>query len=527
MNTWGSVADVLVTAGVSRVYGLPDDDMLAAHALEERGVDFAWTASQRSAVNMAVGAALASQTTQVCVIGRGPAVAVALPGILEAAGSGASVVILASGTSTRHLLSRAFQDAPSLEVVAPLVKWAVRVPDGAPVGPVVAAGLARAGAVPTGPVFIEVPDGLPEVEPAARCRPLVLADVAAAVGEAERPLVLVGGGARSANTAALLRMIEGWGAASMTTASGRGTVSEGSQSHLGLAGLYMTEPVAELFKTVDLVIAVGTRLEATAVEPGPCSARWLQVNAAIEDIDFARPGWHTVATVDQLTSSVEEADVEGRHRHHTTWQVEVSRARERSAVQLRNERSTCARVIATLSTCLEPGMVLVQENGLHDIWGYLSPLLQLPDGTRVVVPSEQTTLGVGVAAAAGIAAAEDCVVVCVCGDGAFATFAADLPFLVRHHLRLLYIVLDDGGYGWLDRQAQQSSVRLDLVDGAVGRGALPVGVSCGEVDEAGDVEAAIVQALERAKAGTAYILQVRCEADDVPPVLLNLHGEEG
>jgi acetolactate synthase-1/2/3 large subunit len=45
-------------------------------------------------------------------------------------------------------------------------------------------------------------------------------------------------------------------------------------------------------------------------------------------------------------------------------------------------------------------------------------------------------------------------VVAFVGDGAFALFAADLPTALTHG-GLLYVVLRNGGYGWLQAQLDQ------------------------------------------------------------------------
>jgi acetolactate synthase-1/2/3 large subunit len=73
-----------------------------------------------------------------------------------------------------------------------------------------------------------------------------------------------------------------------------------------------------------------------------------------------------------------------------------------------------------------------------------------------VVPSEQTSLGFGAAAAVGVRlAAPDRPVVAFVGDGAFGLFGADLPTALAQEGGLLYVVLRNGGYGWLQAQLDQ------------------------------------------------------------------------
>lgn len=520
-GAWDVIADVLVRHGTTAVYGLPDDDMRAARALQGRGVEFLWTVSQRTAVNMAAGTALATGRLQVCVLGRGPAVAVAVPGLLEACYAGAPVLVLVAGTATSRLLQGAFQDAPVVEVARPLTKWAVRVPDGAGLAAVLESAVARATAVPRGPVLVEVPDDLQAGahDPTSAPGGIGLEDVPALVAAAERPLVVLGGGARWAGSGALRDLVDHWRAAAVVTASGRGCFPEDDRAFLGLAGLYMTPPVADVVATADLVVVLGSRLEETAVLGAPGGARWLQVNSAVEDVVFSRPGHFVLATVEDLLRAAGGAP--GRGDRREAWRAAVQEARAAAdEYAARWSDSTGAHVVETLSSLLPRDCVVVHENGLHDMWSYVYPLMRLPAGTRSVAPSEQTTLGFGVAAAAGVAAGTGDLVVCICGDGAFDTFVGDAAFLSRHPMRLLYVVMDDGGLGWLDRQAQRSGVGLSFLaaDGWPAEQRTPVAPVL-VAGRRAEVAATLAEGVRRAQSGLPTVVRIRCDRADVPSVV--------
>jgi acetolactate synthase-1/2/3 large subunit len=87
------------------------------------------------------------------------------------------------------------------------------------------------------------------------------------------------------------------------------------------------------------------------------------------------------------------------------------------------------------------------------MWSYSFPRFECAHGAGSVVPSEQTSLGFGAAAAIGVkAAVGDRPVVAFVGDGAFGLFDADLPTAAALGSGLLYVVLRNGGYGWLHSQ---------------------------------------------------------------------------
>lgn len=525
-TAWTEAVRVLKRAGVERVFGLPDDDMQAARALESHGIDILWCSSQRTAVHMATGSALATGKVAVCVLGRGPAVAAAVPGMLEALSSSAPVVVLASGTATQRLAARAFQDAPLVSMAQPVSKWAVRVPTINDVQATVTAAIARALSGARGPVFVEIPDGLgsltvPSADPPARGAASALTSV---IRSSSRTLLLLGGGARSAGcTAAYVALAESIDAAVLTTASGRGSFPESHHRYLGLSGLYMMQPTAELIATADLVIVLGSRLEETAVLGLPADVPWVQINISVEDVDFSRGGFYLdipLQSLPEITTQW-ETDVEA---NASDWSEELASLQ----ASLRQSGSSaagsrCAETLAELARRMPNEAVVVQENGLHDIWSYLVPFFPLAEGAAVVVPSEQTTLGFGVAAAAGIAADTGKLVVCVAGDGAFDSFMPDLSFLSRHALSLIYVIFDDGGFGWLDRQARQEGAHVRFVE-AEGSALARVEtgsdrVFCRTVNRTDDIAAAISFAFERARQRKVTVLRVISTADDIPPVL--------
>jgi acetolactate synthase-1/2/3 large subunit len=524
-TAWDEVARGLQRAGVKRVFGLPDDDMHATRALESQGIDILWCSSQRTAVHMAAGAALATGEATVCVLGRGPAVAAAVPGMLEALSSSAPVVVLAAGTATSRLSARAFQDAPLVSMAQPVTKSAVRVPTAEGALFTVTKALTQAVSGVPGPVFVEIPDGLgslsvPSAEPSIKGSPSTLT---ALLGSSARTLLLLGGGARSAAcTATYLGLADTFDAGVLVTASGRGSFPESNHRYLGLSGLYMMPQTAELVASADLVVVLGSRLEETAVMGLPADVPWIQVNISVEDVDFSKHGLFFELPLQRL----QEITAQTKRTIQTSesgWYQDIKSLQTALPSASEVPLSRCAETLKELAGITPCDAVVVHENGLHDIWSYLLPFFPLADGTRVVVPSEQTTLGFGVAAAAGIAADSGKLVVCIGGDGAFDSFTPDLSFLTRHSLSLVYVIFDDGGFGWLDRQAREEGAQIRFVE--AGQSALArinlddERVLLRTVAPTDDIGAALRGAFERARQHKVTILRVICTADDIPPVL--------
>ncbi|MGW4896339.1 thiamine pyrophosphate-binding protein [Kitasatospora sp. NPDC004240] len=552
-TAWHAVVDFLRAQGVDTVFGLPDDDLGLLDALEDSPVRAVLCRGQRNAVFMAAGHALATGRPAVCVVGRGPALASALPGLVEAAAGRAPVVLLASGTAGDRMGTGAFQELDQLPLVRPLVKHAQRVESAARLpGALERAWLVAASGAP-GPVYLELPDhmaGEPvprrgewrtAAEPPRPAAGEAARDAAGLLDAARRPVLLVGGGMRGRNADRRVeRLAEALGAAVAVTASGRGTVDEAHPLFCGLAGLYAPQALAPLWREADLVVALGSRLEETAVHGWEHLAegtRVVQVNTEAADFAVERPGPLLLgdagaAVADWLVGAGTGAGA-GEGRANAAWQERIAGLRGRALLDARElaearaaagpEGPAVVQVLAALDRTLPADRVLVQENGLADMWSYCWPHWSCAAPGGSVVPSEQTSLGFGAAAAIGVQLAlPGRPVAALVGDGAFGSLGPDLLSAAEAGAPVLYVVLDNGGYGWLQhaldtRNPGGSRFRFT----APGR---PVAEPGGEgpfrirAERPEELDAALAEAWRHCAKGRPAVVEVAVRLGDLPPL---------
>ncbi|KUL36042.1 acetolactate synthase large subunit [Streptomyces sp. NRRL F-4489] len=558
-TAWAAVAGFVRHLGARAVFGLPGDDMALLGELESADTPVVLCRDQRNAVFMATGYALAAGAPGVCVIGKGPALTNALTGVLEARSAAAPLLLIADGTRLDRLGTGAFQELDQLTAIRPYVKWAARAdtPERLPALLEKAAALAVNGT--PGPVYVELAEQLADspVSRTAPWRPVVpqrpgpdpdaLAATARTLAAARRPLLLVGGGARHRNTGRRIeRLAERLGAGVFSTASGRGAVAEDHPLYCGVSGLYAAPPVDALWAEADLVVAVGSRLEETATfgwPDGP-GGRLPVVQAVLgeDGLTMERPGAYVLGDAGRIVDGWHE--LLAGHRPDPAWPDrvrEVRTALEKRAAERAGQAERAApagtvpvaAVLAALDRAVPANRVLVQENGLQDMWSYYFPHWTLGADGGSVVPSEQTPLGFGAAAAAGVrlAAADGRPVVALAGDGAFHLFRSELPSLADAGVAVLYIVLDNGGYGWL-----QSN--LDRVSGSGSRFAFTAerptgsagpaaayGLGHRRVTRRGELDAALAAAWREVAAGTTSVVEVAVSLADTPPGMAGSAGD--
>src|SRR5690606_11639845 len=169
----------------------------------------------------------------------------------------------------------------------------------------------------------------------------------------------------------------------------------------GVAGLYAPPAVAALWRETDLVVALGSRLEETPVagwDALPATVPVLQVNAAAADLS---PVWQGPAVVADAAAALTDWLRQELPAPLPQWTDLVARCRAETvaaahtrAKELRaDDRVRVVEVLDALDRTVPRDRVLVQENGLADMWSYFWPYWTCHTTGGSVVPSEQTTLG--------------------------------------------------------------------------------------------------------------------------------------
>lgn len=548
---WRAICEALAAEGVELVFGLPGSPTLLYNDLYDfRQVRPVLVRHETSAVFMAMAYARVAGRVGVVHASPGPGMANLVPGLLEAMSACSPLVCLVSSTDLAYEGMGAFQESPSLEMVRPLVKWAVRIdlPEKTSWALERAFALARTGK--PGPVFVEVPAdvGLAEADiPAYRpplrglrsaADPASVEQAAAILAAAERPVIVAGGGVPlSGAEAALVALAERLDCPVVTTPSGRGSISEAHRLAFGLVGLYRTESSARPYDEADVALLVGTRMEE--FQSGlwkllPRGGRFLQVDVdAFEIGRNIRPEAALVGDARLVLEQLQAAVPEVRGRPSTAELVAFKEAFERQV------EAECApaggplktkQVVHALNRAFPQGFVLVNENGGQDLWSYYCPYLKVTLERGCVAPAEQTCMGFGVAGAIGAKLARpDAAVVCVTGDGAFQMFMQELPTAVQERAPVLWVVLDNASLGWskwIQRATGERYIATDFTAqpdfAALARA---MGVYGERVDAAAALDGALARARRALEGGSPAVLHCPIDPWDFPAGFVAFHRD--
>jgi acetolactate synthase-1/2/3 large subunit len=544
------VCEALAAEDVRYVFGLPGNpELLYNDLFDFPEISPVLVRMETSAVFMAMAYARVSGRVGVVHASPGPGMANLVPGLLEAHYACSPIVCVVSASSREHEGAGGFQDAPSLDMVKPVTKWAARIdlPERAPWTMQRAFALARSGR--PGPTYVEIPADVAaaevEIKPYRKpLSPLRAAGDPGAVGQAarllagaDRPLIWAGGGVGLAGAEPeLLALAERLDAPVVTTPSGRGSISEEHRLAFGLVGLYRTRSSARPVDEADVVLYAGTRLEEFQTGLGRYlpSARAVQVDvdpAEIErsvEADAAIVG-DAKLVLAQLAEAVRP--VAGR-----PWTADLVAFKEEFEGQVALE---CApdggalktkHVVNGLNRVFADGFVLVKENGGQDLWSYYCPYLKVTQHRGCVAPAEQTVMGLGVAGAIGAKLARpDAPVVCVTGDGAFQMYMKEVPTAVQHGAPVLWVVLDNASLHWVKWIAKATGERYLAVDFEAQPDLAAVAEASGahaeRIDSPGELDGALVRARTALEAGRPAVLVCEIDTWDYPEGFVEFHRE--
>lgn len=454
----GTTAQILLStlqdAGVTDIFALPgiqNDDLFdALHGAE--GVRTIHTRHEQGAAYMAAGYGMATGRPGVYAVVPGPGFLNTTAALSTAYGCCAPVLALA-GEIPQAMIGRGvgmLHEIPDqIGIMRQFTKWAGRIRGPSEAAALTAQALRQAARAPFRPVGLECPmdvwgrrgvalrEAPPGPEPVAIDTDAVR-KAAKLLGEAKRPIIVVGAGAQDASeeVTELARMLQ---APVSAHRMGRGVLS--SRDPL------CVDPVTGhiLWGSADVVLAVGTRLQMQLMQWGQDSdLKVVRVEADPEALDkIAAPAVGLVGDAAPILRAL-LAELPA-HNARRERMGEIEDARGRAWQKLSTLKPQIALLDAIRAELPEDGLFVNELTQL----GYASRALFPVYAPRTFLsPGYQGTLGWGMAAALGAQVAKPSTkVVSVIGDGGFLFNAQELATAVQHRIPLVTVLANDDAFG--------------------------------------------------------------------------------
>lgn len=456
MTTAEAVTGQLIRNGIDTIYALPgvqNDYLFDAFAGVSDKLRIIHTRHEQGAAYMALGAALATGKPQVFAVAPGPGILNATAAICTAYALNAPVLALTGQIASNAIgrgLGLLHEIPDQLGVLRSLTKWAARIhaPYEAPAKVNDAFTQMQSGR--PRPVALEcAPDVWPQRAPVALLpaaevleMPIDMDAVKAAaklLAGAERPLIIVGGGALGASEP-LREVAEILQAPVSSHRTGRGALDSRHPLSANCAVGH------RFWRDADVVLAVGTRLQLQQLQWGlDDKIKIVRIDSDADELNRVRPA--SIGIVGRAEDALAALATElGKLAVKKTSRVdEVQRVRALSDADWSQCKPQIAFLEAIRAELPESGIFVDELTQL----GYVSRLsFPIYKPRSFITPGYQGTLGWGLATALGAKAAmPDTPVVAVSGDGGFMFNVQELATAVQHNIPIVVVLMNDGAFG--------------------------------------------------------------------------------
>jgi acetolactate synthase I/II/III large subunit len=474
LTTGEAAVATLARNGIDTVYCLPgvQNDYLfdALHGAQDR-IRAVHTRHEQGAAYLALGAAMASGKPQVYAVVPGPGFLNTTAALSTAYAVNAPVLALV-GQIAQSAIGRGYghlHEIPDqLGIMRSLTKYADRIhaPHEAPLKVTDAFRAMRSGR--PRPVALECAIDVwsrraPVTIPAAAGPEQAaidtdaIAQAAKLLGEAARPMIVVGGGAQdaSAEVTALAEMLQ---APVIAHRMGQGVLDRRNP----LAGNILVGH--KLWETTDVVLAVGTRLNVQLTQWGTdANLKIIHIDADADELDrVQRPAIGIVGDAAPVLRAL--LDSLPRHtRRHEPRRDELLGLRAEMDAKVAFLQPQIAYLEAIRAELPEDGIFVDELTQLGYVGRMVFPVYR---PRTYISPGYQGTLGWGVATALGVKLARpDKPVVAVSGDGGFLFNAQELATAVQQRIPVVIVLVNDNAYGNVRRiQADMFGNRLIASD---------------------------------------------------------------
>ncbi len=467
------LVECLENQGVRRVYCVPGESYLSAlDGLYDSDVDTIICRQEGGAAMMAEAHAKATGDVGVAFVTRGPGATNASSGVHVAFQDSTPMILFIGQVASDQRDREAFQEVDYRAMFGPLAKWVAEVDrtDRLPEYISHAFHVAQSGR--PGPVVLALPEDvlsaqtdaqpLPRaVLPSGKAADSDVARVLTMLQEAERPLIIVGGGGWSEQAGvALGEFAANCGIPVGASFRCQDYLDNRHPCYIGDVGIGINPALAERVSSADVILALGTRLGEmttsgyTLLSPPVPRQQLIHVHADSSEIGRVyRPTLAVTANAGQFAmqlaaaapknSGQDASRVAAARSDYEHWQKPVETPGELKMEQ----------VIAHLNEVLDDNAILTNGAGNYSAWLHRYYRYR---GWRTQLAPTSGSMGYGLPAA--IAAKleyPDRDVICMAGDGCFQMVSQEFGTAIQYGANIIVLISNNGMYGTIRMHQQK------------------------------------------------------------------------
>jgi acetolactate synthase-1/2/3 large subunit len=466
-----AIVKVLLEQGVETVFGYPGGQVIPLYnALYDAPLHNVLTVHEQGAIHAADGYARASGRTGVCIATSGPGATNIVTGLATAYLDSVPLVAITGQVQVQHLGRDSFQEIDIVGVTIPITKYNVLVRRPEDLLPTLRQAFRLAQEGRPGPVLVDIPSSIqsgevewlePEAEQAEKQASENIEDVlkaaAVTINNAERPVMLVGGGAiHSAAEKEVMDFARKTGMPVVSTLMGLGVFPGSDEQALGLTGMHGHIASNMAVANADVLVVAGSRFSERVTGD---RNRYVSKKTIIQlDIDPSEVDKNVMTalplvgnlkdTLTLLTSRVHKLEIKPWWESIRAW----GETEDQSAKK--GDKLTAPWLMTELNRNYQgTDTIFVTDVGQNQMWAAQHLLIDKP--RHHLTSGGCGTMGYGLPAALGAKLAKkEAQVVHIAGDGGFKMTGMELYTAVNEGLPLVSIVINNCCLGMV-RQWQE------------------------------------------------------------------------
>ncbi|MBK9696991.1 MAG: acetolactate synthase large subunit [Propionibacteriaceae bacterium] len=466
-----ALVESLERVGVEVVFGIPGGAILPAYdpLFDSKLVKHILVRHEQGAGHAAEGYAMVTGKVGVCMATSGPGATNLVTAIADAYMDSVPIVAITGQVASPAIGTDAFQEADIRGITFPITKHSYLIKKAEDIPHAIAAAFHIAKTGRPGPVLVDIakdalatkapfvwPESLdlPGYRPVTRPHVKQMREAARLIGQAERPVLYVGGGAVKAKAhEALAELVKITGIPVVTTLMARGIVPDSHELNYGMPGMHGTVAAVGALQRSDLLITLGARFDDRVTGRLDSFAPVAKVIHA--DIDPAEISKNRVADVpivgdlgvviEELNTLLRGADLPD----YSPWVAYLSNLRTKYTLDLEPTKDGLLSpeyVIRRLGELAGPEAYYVSGVGQHQMWA--AHLLPHERPGRWLNSGGAGTMGYCVPAAMGAQVGRpEAVVWGIDGDGCFQMTNQELVTCALEGIPIKIAVMNNQSLG--------------------------------------------------------------------------------
>jgi len=455
---------LLEREGVEVIFGYPGGVVIPIYNdLLDSSIHHVLVRHEQCAAHMADGYARATGRPGVCMATSGPGSTNLVTGVATAYADSSPMLVLTGQVATHLIGTAGFQEADTFSLMMPITKHNFRVLEGKQLPEAIKRGMNIARSGRMGPVHVdlpmdvmngEVPDNLmdenyPVPQPAEDFTQML--EAVRMLLNAERPVLLVGGGAMWSNAGPeIAKLAELLLAPVVTTIMGKGIIPEEHPLCMGLLGMHGREISRKALLEADVILAVGTRFSDRTIPNAneiPMSTRIIHM-----DIDSIEAGKNPRTKVRLIGDAKRGSQLLikgiGKGKSDTAWakRIKEMKAKCTCNIDIGSIPIKPQKVIFELGKMLTDDTIICTEVGQNQMWA--AHFLKVRHPRQFITSGGFGTMGFGFPASIGAKMAyRNKPVIDIAGDGSLQMVFHEFATAVSENLPVMVCLLDNGWLG--------------------------------------------------------------------------------